>query len=508
MTDDALRPTLGPAVCRWIESALVFGPGDRLGEPFELTAEQRRLIWSLYELRPDGSRVYRQALLGRAKGYGKTALTAALALAELAGPVRFDRWDEQGRPVGKMVAAPEVIVAASSYEQAGILFAAAQEMVKRGPLVDHVDVFEAELSLKAGSGRVKRVAAQAGTVDGLIPTFLALDEVHEWTSSKKRVHLVLSNGLAKRSDSWGISITTAGNPVVDSPGRDLYRRGKKIASGEIDDPAFFFDWAELAVSVDDLLDDEDLRREAARVANPHAEEFGILDQIVARWHDVPPHEWARYHANLWVTAETSWLPVGAWSACEAEVEVDEGTPVVLAFDGSYRLDSTAVVGCTLDGHVFVVGHWENPNPADERWTVPRDEVNATIARAMERYRVLELAPDPPGWHREIEEWTLAYGDVVVAYPTNVRSRMAAACSRFYTAVTQRDLSHDANPALARHLDNAVTRETASGTYITKSGPASPEKIDLAIAAVVAFDRAAWHAGEHVKPANLPTFSFV
>jgi phage terminase large subunit-like protein len=43
--------------------------------------------------------------------------------------------------------------------------------------------------------------------------------------------------------------------------------------------------------------------------------------------------------------------------------------------------------------------------------------------------------------------------------------------------------------LARHLANAVIKETTDGAYITKDGRNSPRKIDLAVAAVVAYERA-------------------
>ncbi|WP_421020534.1 terminase large subunit domain-containing protein, partial [Klebsiella pneumoniae] len=76
---------------------------------------------------------------------------------------------------------------------------------------EFLDVFDTEVQFKDGTvGQLYRVAAVAGTNDGKRPTFVAFDETHEWTGNKKRVHLVLSNGIAKRSDCWGLEITTAG----------------------------------------------------------------------------------------------------------------------------------------------------------------------------------------------------------------------------------------------------------------------------------------------------------
>ena len=87
---------------------------------------------------------------------------------------------------------------------------------------------------------------------------------------------------------------------------------------------------------------------------------------------------------------------------------------------------------------------------------------------------------------------VAVGVGLLAFNTAVRKRMAAAVSSFYQAATSDGLTHDGHPGLSRHIDNAVLKETAQGAYIVKEDKASPRKIDAAIAAVIAFNRAAWH----------------
>jgi hypothetical protein len=47
--------------------------------------------------------------------------------------------------------------------------------------------------------------------------------------------------------------------------------------------------------------------------------------------------------------------------------------------------------------------------------------------------------------------------------------------------------------LARHLGHCRTKDTPYGPIVTKDAPDSPRKIDAAVAAVVAYDRAAWRA---------------
>jgi phage terminase large subunit-like protein len=472
-----LPPSRGGLVCAWIEEYLVHSEGDLFGQPFRLTPDQKATIFRAYELGPGGHRKHRRVLYGRPKGFGKTELAAAIALAELAGPV--------APPT------PNIPVAAASFEQADLLFGAARTMVNEGPLAEFLDTFDTEILIRDRPGSMYRVAAVAGTNDGGRPTFLVCDELHEWIGRRERVHLVLSNGLAKRRDSWELLISTAGSEVESELLLRLYKHGRLLASGELADPTFGFDWQEHPDPDCDLADEQAVR-DAVAVAYRNAGEHVDVERIVSRFREIPEYEWRRYFLNQWTATPEQWLPSGSWEACADPTRtVPDGANIVLGFDGSYNNDSTALVGCTIEErpHVFVVGCWERPEAARD-WIVPRDAVDSAVQAAMARWKVRELLCDPPGWHREIDEWADRYaGAFTVMYPTNQRALMSAACSKFYTAVVNGQLTHDGDPRLARHLTNAVVKETPQGVLITKERKMSPRKIDLAVAAIIGFDRA-------------------
>ena len=162
----------------------------------------------------------------------------------------------------------------------------------------------------------------------------------------------------------------------------------------------------------------------------------------------------------------------------------------MGFDGSYSRDSTALVGCTLEGHLFVIGAWER-DLSDDSWTVPRSEVDAAVAKAFARWKVREFTADPPGWNAELEAWEHEFGKVVIRQETANSDFMAPACDLFFTAVADGSLSHDGDPRLARHVANAHIRATRHGNVIQKRTKDSPHKVDLAVAAVLAFDSAAY-----------------
>ena len=105
---------------------------------------------------------------------------------------------------------------------------------------------------------------------------------------------------------------------------------------------------------------------------------------------------------------------------------------------------------------------------------------------------------------ELEE---KYGsDMILYFEGNYRKKMAQACSRFYSAVMDQDLSHDGDFNLFQHLINCVPKETPQGTLVTKINKSSARKIDLAIASIMAFDRWSDLIREDQEPEpNAPQF---
>jgi phage terminase large subunit-like protein len=112
-----------------------------------------------------------------------------------------------------------------------------------------------------------------------------------------------------------------------------------------------------------------------------------------------------------------------------------------------------------------------------------------------RWNVLELAADPWGWQSELQEWERRFGARrVVEWNTANRSHMGPATDRLASLVLEGRLRHDGDPRLAAHVANAVPVTTAHGDVIVKDKRMSPRKIDAAVAAIIAVDRAA-----QVKP---------
>jgi phage terminase large subunit-like protein len=84
---------------------------------------------------------------------------------------------------------------------------------------------------------------------------------------------------------------------------------------------------------------------------------------------------------------------------------------------------------------------------------------------------------------------LEMGLPVIEFPSTSPSRMVSACQKFYTSVTEQTLTHDGDALLERHLSNSVVKIDRLGPRIVKEHRGSPRKIDAAVAAIIAFDRA-------------------
>ena len=179
-------------------------------------------------------------------------------------------------------------------------------------------------------------------------------------------------------------------------------------------------------------------------------------------------------------------------------ELAEGDLVALGFDGSIRDDATALVACRIsDGHLVLLGCWERPPKASE-WQVDRVAVDAAVAAAFDRYDVAVAYADPAHWQDYLDRWQAEYGAGLQVKATAARPmefwtggghtrRMVAALERFHEAVSGRELSHDDHPTLTRHIGNARVRMTRAGATIAKAFPQSQDKIDAAMASVIAYE---------------------
>lgn len=469
----------GRKVCDFTENHCVLtkdGVAAPAGSLIKLRPWQVDSTAKVFARRPDGRLRHREALLGYPRKNSKSAQGSSFALYALL-------FSGEGAEVYSC--------AGGDKEQAKIVFNVTKKMVQSNPELSELIVCYKDVLEFPETGSVyKALSTEAFTKEGLNPSTVIFDELH--AAPTDELYQVMSLGSGTRQDPLMVIITTAG-VMYDSTGQDsiCYRRfqhGKRVASGEINDPFFYMCW--YGASEQQAAGDGWRQESTWAAANPAYGDFLDPDDFRAALNRVTEAEFKTKRLNMWVSAAQAWLPHGAWRACYTDSELAEpGKGVVLGFDGSVSGDSTALVAVSISPHpwVRVLGCWERPPNAPEGWRIDRAAVMDAIRNACREYRVREIACDRYEWVGELEELE-AEGLPVAEFPQTL-TRMGPATQRFYEAVTSKRIRHNGDPRIARHLENAQLKVDSRGARLQKDAKNSPRKIDLAVAAVMALDRA-------------------
>jgi phage terminase large subunit-like protein len=231
--------------------------------------------------------------------------------------------------------------------------------------------------------------------------------------------------------------------------------------------------------------------ETWKMSNPGYGDICSAEDFESAVRRTPEPEFRTKRCGQWVSSAISWLPTGSWEACEAPLDLVD-KEYIIGFDGSFSGDSTVLVGATVEDEpqVFMIQAWEkDTNIHDDTWRVDTLAVENKIRDFVkDNPKVKEIVCDPYRWQRSMQ--VLAEeGYPIVEYPSTNARRMVPACQKFFSAVVENKLKHDGDPLLARHLSNAVVKTDNLGVRIVKENRASSRRIDAAVAAVIAVDRA-------------------
>jgi phage terminase large subunit-like protein len=511
--------SLGFALVDWIEAHLVHGPGDVEGEPITLDDEFAAFITRCYEVDDTGRRRVRRAVISRPKGRAKSELAAFLAVAEAIGPVRFSHFAAagevspwgyeytEGEPVGQVVQRPEVLCFATELGQAGNTYEAIYYMLN--PETAHpylverygrVDVGLTRILLPNG-GVISPESAADSSKDGGKSTFTVFDETHLWVLPKlKRMHQVVLRNLLKRkiASGWCLETTTMYAPGEGSVAEGTHEYAKAVAEGRVADAGLLFDHRQAAARHNPKYRTHRLAG-LVEVYGPAAD-WMDLEAIAESYEDpqTSAPEWERYWFNRPVSIQGQWLSQAAWDECQVVREIPDGAEVVLALDGSFSGDSTALVAIQMGEfpHVQVAGHWEKlPGATD--WRVDILEVESQIRTACLRWQVREITADAYLWSRSLQ--ILADEGLPITEFPQSPARMSPATKRATDLVNTRQMTHSGDAALTRHVSNAVLKSDSRGTRLSKESKSSERKIDLAVAMVMGLERAMTRVEEPAAP---------
>ncbi|UQN30666.1 terminase large subunit domain-containing protein [Brachybacterium kimchii] len=518
----------------WLETFVVYGPGDVEGQPIRLSDERAGFIMDCYALDAAGRRLHNSAFFSRPKGCDKSGLAGYLVLLEALGPCRFEGWAKggetytflgrtytyrQGEPMGRPVHSPVIRIVATEEDQAGNIFD--NVLTNLDPKYGHglsqlvaygLKVTQTEIGLPGG-GKITPSSSGADSKDGGKETFVAFDETHLYTSNGlRRMYKTTKRNLRKRRASagtWLLETTTMYEPGTNSIAEDTYSFANEIQEGRAKRGRLLFDhrWAEL-----DDLSDEDALADAIAEAYGDALEWNSVSDVIDDIFDPrqSESESKRYSLNTLVEGDDAWITPQDWQAVlNRKQRARPGDRITLGFDGSVDDDATALVACSIDhGHLWPILIDEIPDGPEARgWSVNVESFNKAVAWAFETFDVVGFFADPPYWQEQIEDWAKNAGDRLqvkastkhsIKFWTTQTNRMSDELERLHTAIRRHeDVSHEGVPSLSRHMLNARNREYSrfGRRLIGKRSKKSPHKIDAAMAATLAYAARAQYLAE-------------
>jgi hypothetical protein len=543
--------SLGWLGLAWIEHFCVHGPGDVQGRPLNPTMgdalplddEFAGIIVDNYALETTGRRMYDSVFTSRAKGRAKSELAGFEVLYEAFGPCRFAgfaeggetfRWRDftytyqPGEPMGRQIVYPVIRCLATEEGQAGNTYDNVYFNLTEGSLSEGLASNVAGLTrtLLPHGGEIIPSTASNAAKDGGKETFVVFDESHLYVLPElRRMYATVRRNLGKRkqAEPWSHETSTMYLPGEDSVAEESHKLAKLILAGKTKRSRLLFDHVEAPADVD-LTDEKSLLAALREVYGPFAESMDlqrIIDEIWDPRNDVSDSR--RYFLNQPTSATDAWVTQPEWKACLAvDKVVADDEPITLGFDGSRKrnrgvTDATALIGCrVLDGHLFEIQVWEQPpGPAGADWQVPAVEVDAAVRSAFSRFNVVGFYCDPAKWETYVAGWEAAYSNRLKVkasrehpcewWMTGGRaSTTVRALREFHNALTDKEMTHDGSHHLTKHVLAARRRPSRVGLQISKENPDSPNKIDAAIAAVLAWtarvDAVSKGIGEVTRPA--------
>jgi phage terminase large subunit-like protein len=447
----------------------------------------------------DGMRRFRTAYLELPRKNAKSTLSAGVALYLLAADA------EPGA---------EVYSAATTREQAAIVFSDARRMIEKAPgLRDALGVKSSLYTIsvpRTGSMMKALSREQDGNLDGLNVHGGIIDELHG--HKDRGVWDVIETATGARAQPLMWAITTAGFnragicyeqrlyviKLLTRVHQDETYFGIIYTIDEGDDPFADSSWRKANPNYGVSVDPEDLARKASKALQMASAQNNFLTK----------------HLDVWVNADTAWMSMIAWESCgdrSLRIEDFEGADCIIACDLATKIDIAPKVRLfwrDIEGvrHFYAFTRYYLPEDAAEDgrnahyagWsTEGRIEltdgavtdfsvIEEGIREDASRFRVIDACFDP--WQASgLMQRLAAEGLPVMEYRQTVQN-MSEPMKEWEALVLSGRFHHDGDPVLAWMVSNVVChRDAKENIYPRKERPEN--KIDGAVAVIMALGRA-------------------
>ena len=481
--------------------ALSHTKGTWAGKPFELIDWQERIIRDVFGiLKPNGYRQFNTAYVEIPKKMGKSELAAAVALLLTCG-------DNEERA--------EVYGCAADRNQASIVFNVAADMVRMCPaLAKRVKILDSTKRLiYQPTGSIYQVlSADVSNKHGFNTHGVVFDELH--TQPNRKLFDVMTKGSGDaRMQPLYFLITTAGDNQ-NSICWEVHQKALDIIDGRKNDPTFY------PVIYGAALEDDWTDPKVWKKANPSLGITVSMDKVKAafesaRQNPAEENSFRQLRLNQWVKQAVRWMPMEKWDACAFAVDPESlrGRVCYGGLDLSSSTDITAFVLVFPpldedDKYTVMPFFWIPEDNIDLR--VRRDHVNydvwekqgflKTTEGNVVHYGFIETFIEELGTKYNIREiafdrWGAVQmtqnlenlGFTVVPFGQGFKD-MSPPTKELMKLTLEQKIAHGGHPILRWMMDNIYIRTDPAGN-IKADKEKSTEKIDGAVATIMALDRA-------------------
>ena len=489
--------------------------GTWAGKPFKLLDWQEQIIRDLFGIiKPNGYRQFNTAYVEIPKKNGKSELAAAIALLLCCG-------DGEQRA--------EIYGCAADRGQATIVFDVAADMVRMCPALEKrckilasqkrilylpTNSFYQVLSAEylPTNSFYQVLSAEAYSKHGFNIHGVVFDELH--TQPNRKLFDVMTKGSGDaRMQPLYFLITTAGTDT-NSICYETHQKALDIIEGRKKDPTFY------PVIYGAGNDEDWTDPKTWKKANPSLGETIGMDKVKAacdsaRQNPGEENAFRQLRLNQWVKQAVRWMPMEKWDACAFPVNPEEleGRVCYGGLDLSSTTDLTSF--CLVfppeneEDRYYVLPYFWLPEETlplrVNRDHVPYDVwerqgyiqttegnvvhygfIEKFIEHLGELYNIREIAFDRWGAVQMVQNLE-GMGFTVVPMGQGFAS-MSPPTKELMKLTLEKRIAHGGHPVLRWNMDNIFIRTDPAGN-IKADKAKSTEKIDGAIACIMALDRA-------------------
>lgn len=475
------------------------------GKPFELFPWQEEIIRDIFgTVNPStGYRQYNTAYIEIPKKQGKSELGAAIALLLTCADDEYEA---------------EVYGCATDKEQASIIFDVAVDMVDQCPALKKrmkLLLSRKRMIYLPTKSLYRVLSSDVRNKHGFNVSGCIFDELH--AQPNRDLWDVMTKGAGDaRRQPLTVALTTAGDDE-NSICYELHQKALDIINGRREDKSFYGKIYGLT-NEDDWENEENWYK-----ANPSLGHTVSIDKVrqayeSAKGNPVEEALFKQLRLNIWGEKAIHWMPMNLWDANNEKIDIDLliGRECYGGLDLSSTLDLTAFILCfppRNDSEKYIILSWfwipeDNMHERSKRDHVQYDKwyaqgfLNATpgdvidyryiedeIKQLASKFVIKEIAYDRYN-ATEIILNLQDEGLTMVPFGQGYKD-MSPPTKNIFVEVKKKNIIHNNHPVLRWCFGNVCIEKDSPGNE-KPSKKYSREKIDGAVAAIMAYDRATKH----------------